>query len=224
MPPLALQTSVQPQTFHGSQEALRWCIRERSQVLAVARMAIQYQFHDHVWRLIGTFDDILNRFGDLRDTVEIYRATLDSTRISGSRFGEGCIQNNIGAITFYLGQYEIAARSYTQALAIAREINDEIGESACLFNIGTTLAERSIYDKATEFYRQSLIIAERLSDKDGQAQVYHRLGELHQRWDQPDEAERFFQRSLAIRIERNDIRNQATTLTKLGELSVEMIQ
>jgi DNA-binding SARP family transcriptional activator/tetratricopeptide (TPR) repeat protein len=221
VPTLALETPIQPQKFDDDQQALHWCIRERSQVLAIAQSAIENQFHRHVWRLIATFDEIFNRFCDPREMVDIHRAALDSTRISASRFGEGCIQNNIGAITFYLGQYENAARSYTQALAIAREIDDEIGESACLFNIGTTLLERGIYGKAIEFYRQSLVIAERLDDKDGQAQVYHRLGEVHQRWERPAEAERFYHRSLAMRIQQNDTRNQAVTLAKLGDLCVD---
>ena len=221
VPPLTLQTPIQPQTFDDDQQALRWCVRERSQVLAIAQSAIENQFHGHVWRLIATFDEILNRFCDPREMVDIHRAALDSTRISASRFGEGCIQNNLGALTFYLGQYENAARSYTHALAIAREIDDEIGESACLFNIGTTLLERGIYGKAIQFYQQSLVIAERLDDKDGQAQVYHRLGEVHQRWERPADAERFYQRSLAMRVQLNDIRQQATTLAKLGELCVD---
>jgi tetratricopeptide (TPR) repeat protein/DNA-binding SARP family transcriptional activator len=220
VPPLTLQTPIQPQKFDDGQQALRWCIREQSQVLAITQSAIENQFHRHVWRLIATFDEILNRLCDPREMVDIHRAALDSTRISASRFGEGCIQNNIGALTFYLGQYENAARSYTQALAIAREIDDEIGESACLFNIGTTLLERGIYGKAIEFYQQSLVIAERLDDKDGQARAYHRLGEVYQRWERPEEAEHFYQRSLAMRISQNDIRNQATTLAKLGELCV----
>src|SRR6266567_159625 len=221
VPPLALSTPVRPQTFADEQEALSWCIRERSQVLAVTRLAIQYGFHDQAWRLIVTFDDILNRFGDPRDTVEVHRAALDSARITAFRFGEACIHNNIGAITFLLGEYENAVHSYTQALAIVREIEDEAAESSCLFNIGTTLLERGMYPKAIEFYQQSLAIAERLDDKDVQARVYHRLGEVYHRWEQHEEAERFYQRSLAMRVQDNDIRNQAITLAKLGELCVE---
>jgi tetratricopeptide (TPR) repeat protein len=221
VPPLELATSIQPQTFDDGQQALAWCIRERSQVLAVTESAIENNFHEHVWRLVATFDLILNSFGDPGSTVELHRAALNSARISASRFGEACLENNLGAISFYLGQYENAARSYTKALTIVREIEGEWAESSCLFNIGTTLLERGMYAKAIEFYRQSLAIAERLDDKDVQARVYHRIGEVHQRWEQPVEAERFYQRSLAIRIQHNDARNQPTTLAKLGELCIE---
>lgn len=221
VPPLESTTTVQPLSFSDDQQALRWCIRERPQVLAVTKASIHSQLHGHAWRLIATFDDILNRFGDPGDTVDIHRAALDSARISASRAGEACLQNNIGAITFHLGQYENAARSYAQALAIVRETDDETAESACLFNIGTTLLERGRYPNAISYYKQSLVIAERLDDKDVQARVYHRLGDVHQRWEQPAEAERFYQRALSIQIQNNDARNQAGTLAKLGELCVD---
>lgn len=221
VPPLELATSIQPQTFDDDKQALAWCIRERSQVLAVTESAIENNFHDHAWRLIANFDLILNSFGDPSSTLAIHQAALNSARISASRFGEACLENNLGAISFYLGQYENAARSYTKALAIVREIDGEWAESSCLFNIGTTLLERGMYAKSIEFYQRSLAIAERLDDKDVQARVYHRIGEVHQRWDQPVEAERFYQRSLAIRIQHHDARNQPTTLAKLGELCVE---
>lgn len=220
VPPLPIETSIRPQTFDDRQEALRWCIRERSQVLAVTEFAIKYHFHSHVWRLLATFDGILNSMGS-RHTAEIHRAALDSARISASRFGEACMLNNLGANAFYLGQYENAARSYTQALTIVREIDDEEAESSCLLNIGTTLLERGIYPKALSYFRQSLTIAERLDNRDIQARVHHRMGDVHQRWDRPAEAERLYQRSLAMRVQHNDTRNQPATLTKLGELCVE---
>lgn len=220
VPPLALTTSVRPEKFDDVQQALTWCVRERGQVLAVVRSAIQHQFHEHVWRLIVTFDEILYRSGDPRDTMDAHLAALDSARVSASRFGEAVIQNNIGAIQFYLGQYENAARSYSQSLSIVREIGDETAEAPCLFNIATTLLERGIYRKAAEYYQMTLSIAKRLDDKDVQARVYHRLGELHQRWEQTVEAERFYQKSLALRVQCNDTRNQSATLARLGELCV----
>jgi tetratricopeptide (TPR) repeat protein len=221
VPRLEPTTTIQPQSFADDQEALHWCVRERRQVVAVTWAAIDYQFHDHAWRLIATFDDILNRFGDPGEVMDVHRAALDSARIAGSRHGESCLLNNIGAIVFLLGHYENAARSYAQALAIARETDDETGESQCLFNIGTTLLRRGIYQPAISYFGQSLAIAERLDDKTVQARVYQRLGELYQLREQSAEAERFFERSLAIQVQTNDLRNQAATLATLGELRIE---
>ena len=222
VPSLALGTPIRPQTFDDAQEALRWCIRERSQVLAVSRCAIDNGFHDHVWRLIGTFDEILNRFGDPRDTIDVHRAALESARITGSHDGEAGSLNNVGVLHFYLGDYENAAHYYTEALAKTREIGDEFLEAASLFNLGTTHLMRELYPQAVEFYQQALVKAERLDEKDVQARVYHRLGEVHQRWEQFVEAESYYKRSLAIREQYGgDARNQASTLTKLGELCAE---
>jgi tetratricopeptide (TPR) repeat protein len=220
VPPLALSTDVQPLTFEDDQAALHWCIRERSQILAVCRSAVAHRFHDHVWRLVGAFDNILNRFGDPRETIDLHRAALDAARIAGSRAGEAGSLNNLGVIHFFVGEYESALRFFTQALALFKEV-DPAGESATLFNIANTVTERGTYQKAIELYQQSLAIAERVGDGTGQARVYHRLGEVYQSWEQPDQAEEYYQRSLALRVQESDVRNQATTLAKLGELCIE---
>jgi len=221
VPPLALATSVQPMMFEDDQQALNWCVGQRPQILAITKAAVRHQLHHHVWRLVGTFDDILGRYGDPSDTVDLHQSALDAARITGSRDGEAGTLNNLGVIHFYLGQYERAAHYYSQALAIARETEDEMGESTGLYNIGTTLLERGIHQKAIEFYRQSLAIADRNADRSMQARAYHRLGDLHQRWERPDDAENFYQRALRIWTQDGDIRGQAVTLAKLGELHAE---
>jgi tetratricopeptide (TPR) repeat protein len=221
VPPLDLGTAVRPQQFRDDQEALRWCMRERAQTLAVSLSAAEHGFHDHVWRLVGTFDDILNRYGDPRDTVEVHRVALDAARMTGARDGEAGSLNNLGVIDFYLGQYESAAHHFAQALAIFKEIDEEIGEAASLFNIGNTFIERGVYQKAIELHEQSLAVAVRIDDKAGQARVYHRLGEAYQRLEQPALAMSYCERALALRVEAGDLRGQAATLIKLGELAIE---
>jgi DNA-binding SARP family transcriptional activator/tetratricopeptide (TPR) repeat protein len=219
VPPLDMGTSVTPQTFRDGQEALRWCIRERTQVLAISFRAAEYGFDHHVWRLVGTFDDILNRYGD--PLVDVHRVALDAARITGARDGEAGSLNNLGVTDFYLGRFESAAHHYTQALAIFREIGDELGEAACLFNLGNTLIERGLYRKAIDMHEQSLVVAVRIGDTAGQARVYHRLGEAYQGLEQPVLAESYCRRALELRIQAGDVRGQAATLIELGELRVE---
>jgi DNA-binding SARP family transcriptional activator/tetratricopeptide (TPR) repeat protein len=221
VPPLDLGTAISPQRFHDGQEALRWCVRERTQALAVSLSAARHGFHDHVWRMVGTFDDILNRYGDPHDVVEVHRVALDAARVTGARDGEAGSLNNLGVIEFYLGQYENAAHCFAQALAIFKEIDDEIGEAASLFNIGNTLIERGLHQKAIELHEQSLAVAVRIDDKGAQARAYHRLGEAYQHMEQRTLAESYCQRALDLRIQAGDLRGQAATLIKLGELSIE---
>lgn len=221
VPFLAKNTGVAHQTFPSEDAAIRWCIRERRQIIAVCRYAADYGFHSHVWRMAGVSSDVLTRYGDPHDLLDVHQIALQAARIAGARDGEAGILNNIGGIEFSLENHENSARYFAQALTIFREIDDERGESVTLFNLGNTRLERGSLRGAIELHELSLAISERLDDKLGQASVFHRLGEAYQRLDRPEVAADYYQRSLSIHIQLKDSRGQAATLAKMAELSVE---
>jgi DNA-binding SARP family transcriptional activator/tetratricopeptide (TPR) repeat protein len=221
VPPLDEAMSITPRTFSGADDARRWFLSERTKIIAVSHCAAEAGMHDHQWRLVGTFSDLLNCYCDPTEIIDAHRQAVASAQIEGARDGESGNLNSLGVIEFNRGDYESAARYFTQALSIFREIDDEYGESISLYNIGNTHLERGQTRRAIDFHERSLVISERIGDKAGQASVYHRLGEAYQRSSQHDIAVGYYQRSLRIRIELSDLRGQAATLAKLGELSLE---
>jgi DNA-binding SARP family transcriptional activator/tetratricopeptide (TPR) repeat protein len=221
VPPLDEAMTIAPRIFDNADEARRWFLAERTKIIAVSQRAAEAGMHDHQWRLVGTFSDLLNCYCDPVEIIDVHRQAVVSAQIDGARDGESGNLNSLGVIEFNRHDYESAARYFTQALAIFREIDDEYGESISLYNIGNTHLERGQTRRAIEFHERSLVISERIGDKAGQASVYHRLGEAYQRSGQHDTAVKFYQKSLRTRAEIADLRGQAGTLAKLGELSLE---
>lgn len=220
VPPLPHVTDVEPATFRDRDEAMRWCVRERPQVMVVARHAADIGLHDHVWRLIGSFMDVLNRFGDPRPVIDMHRIALDSARAVGDRDGEAGTLNNLGALEFQSGRFDTASQLFQQALAAVRGV-DELGECTALFNLANVLLEQGSMRRAIELHQQSLAIATRIGNKLQQAKIYQRLGDAQHRLEHPDLAVEHLNAAQSLWAECGDERGTATTLTKLGEIRLE---
>lgn len=222
VPSLPPNTSIDSLSFQGDEQAMNWCLQERAQIISVIQCSAEYGFYDHSWRLVATFADVLNRFGDPHDLLAAHRAGLDSARLAGARDGEAGNLNNLGVIYYNLGDHVNASRYFTDALAIFREIDDPINEAMALYNVGNSHLERGAYRRSISAYEEGLKTAERVRDSRTQAWGYHCLGKAYQWRGDLDRAAEYYQRALAIRTETADFRNQATTLAKLGELQIQL--
>jgi tetratricopeptide (TPR) repeat protein len=221
VPPLPQSSDITPARFESHEAAMNWCLRERPQIMAVTRTAAEGGLHHHVWRLVGTFAHLLNKYGDPSEAVDVHQLALNSARIVGSREGEAGNLNNLGVLDFRLGRFDTAARHFAEALAVFQELDDEAGEAASLFNIGNIHLERGALRKASELHKRSLAIATRTGDSMGQARAYHRLGEVHHRLERPELAASYLAEALKLRTQIHDERGLAATLQLLGELSQE---
>lgn len=222
VPAIDETVGIVPRSFQDADEARRWFLSERHKIVAIGRCAAEYGLHDHVWRLVGTFSELLTCYCDPSEIVDVHRQAVTSAQIDGAREGESGHLNSLGVIAFNRRDYESAARYFGEALAIFRDIDDEAGESISLLNVGNTYLERGLIRRAVECYERSLVIAERIADRTSHASVLHRLGEAYRRSDRPDAAMRHYQESLRIGAETGDARGRGITLAKLGELSLDL--
>lgn len=222
VPPLRTATDVVPENFDDQESALGWCIRQRPQMLAVTRRSAEFGLHQHVWRLVGTFANILNRYGDPHEALEVHSLALTSAQKAGSRDGEAGNLNNIGTLNFLLGRYETAASFFGRALMIFREIDDILGEEMALYNLANSYFENGgSVRRVIDLHRKSLTLAKRIDDKLHQARVYHRMGVAYHKIDRPELATRNLVEALKLRRQEGDVRGQGATQQMLGQLCLE---
>jgi tetratricopeptide (TPR) repeat protein/DNA-binding SARP family transcriptional activator len=220
-PVLAPTTAISPLSFADHDRAMRWCTRERREILAAIRASVEHGFYGHTWRLLATFADVLNRSGDPGLLLDAHRAALDSSRLDGSRAGEAGNLNNLGTVHYNLGQHGEALRNFTEALAVFREVGDAQGEAMAQVNLGNTHLERGAHRLAVTAYEQAREIAEKTRDVRALGYAFHGLGKASQWRGDLDRADEHYQQALRWRIESADVRNQAITVEKLGELQLE---
>lgn len=218
-PSLLPASGITPQTFENEQDALHWCISERSNIIAASRRASEVGFHDHAWRLVGEFDDVLVRYGDPHDLLEIHHSAIASARISGAKEGEAELLNNLAVFHAHLDAYGQAATHFRQAQAIYKTTNDVYGEAVALLNIASMYMERRKFPAAINLYEHAVTLFEEVGNSVGCAHAYHRLGDTYRRMDRYGVAADFYKRALQLR--EGIPRGQADTLTALGELQLQ---
>ena len=104
------------------------------------------------------------------------------------RFFEGMILNNLGGISYYLGEYSEAQKFLEDALAIHRQIDNKAGEAMSYTNFGGLYDSQSQYFRALEFHQQALEIHRELGDRFGEATTLNNIGVVYNNSDDYEQA------------------------------------
>ena len=142
----------------------------------------------------------------------------------GDRRGVARAVNNRGVVGQRRGEAATAVESFTQALAIYRELGTIPEVASALNNLGfvhaTGLAE---YDTALRYHLEALALREQLGDKASIALSLNNIGIIYGRLREYDRALSHFERSLALRrAEGAGARNRiAATLNNIGDVHLE---
>jgi DNA-binding SARP family transcriptional activator/predicted negative regulator of RcsB-dependent stress response len=222
VPPLAVRTTIVPDTFEDAERALRWCVDQRTNLLAAARLTAEAGFHDHTWRLVARVNSVLNRYGDPRDLMEIHQVGLASARACGSPEGEAGMLNSVAMRHLQLAQYELAQRYFDEAHTLFGRIGDSYGETISLMNIATTHVARGRFQTALGLYEHVIAMFDQIGDVLGRARARQRLGDTYRRLGRTTTAAHFYRAALALWEDAGNNEGRADVLGALGELHLEM--
>ncbi|GET37875.1 CHAT domain-containing protein [Microseira wollei] len=146
-----------------------------------------------------------------------YQARESSEKISKDRlFFEVMIQNNIGAISYYLGEYSQAQKFLEEALAIHRQIDNKAGEALTFTNLGGLYDSQGDYFRALEFHQQALEIHRELGDRFGEATTLNNIGVVYNNLDDYERALANQQQALDIFQEIGNPVGKGRSLMNMG--------
>lgn len=220
MPALPATTNVVPMSFATEDEAFQWFTEERGNLIAVARLAADYQFHEHAWRIPVAMSES-ERSGIRDDFVDGVHVAVASARAAGNREAEVGILNCLGNIFHARQDYRGALAQFQHALAIAEQDDHPEGLPVSLHNVGSAHLKLGDVETAIRLYQRALELDQQRGDTDSAAWCLHRIGEAHRTRARYDEALRHLHRALAIREEIKSVRGQGDTLIELGVLHRE---
>jgi DNA-binding SARP family transcriptional activator/Tfp pilus assembly protein PilF len=221
IPALPVKTNVVPMTFATSDEAFRWFTEERSNLIAVTRLAADYHLHEYAWRIPVTMSELFERTGYGDDFVDSAHVALASAKAAGDREAEVGILICLGSIDQARHDYRSALWHFQHALAIAEQYGHSEGLPVSLHNVGSANLKLGNVEDAIRLYQRALELDQQRGATDGVAWCLHRIGTAHRIAKRYDESLRYLHRALAIREEINDVRGQGATLTELGVLHGE---
>ncbi|MBD2353120.1 tetratricopeptide repeat protein [Tolypothrix sp. FACHB-123] len=121
-----------------------------------------------------------------------------------------------GVQQYQTSQFEVALRSWQQALIIYREIKDRKGEGNALGNLGLAYYSLGDYPKAIEYHQQHLEIAKEIKDRLGEGAALGNLGIAYYALGDYPKAIEYYQQSLAIAKEIKDRLGEGQSLGNLG--------
>ena len=129
------------------------------------------------------------------------------------------ILDELGEISYLLGEYDKASDYYNQELKISEEVDDKSGVASSLHNLGLVSHYAGDLGEARRLYAESLKIAKDLDDKRLVTISLHSLGILAQDTGDVEDARLLYEESLKIAKELGDKSGVASSLHQLGMLA-----
>ena len=115
-----------------------------------------------------------------------------------------------------LSDFRMAQKHWTEALEIARKLNDRHAEASALGNLGLTYAALGETRRAIELCEQHLVIVREISDRGGEGTALGNLGSAYRQLGEIRRAIEFCEQALAIHREVGDRRGEGQHLGNLG--------
>ena len=144
--------------------------------------------------------EYLRRWGYRNLSKELYEQILPY--VQGQRRSY-CFRA-LGAIHRDFGNWDLAEKSFKDALAIAAEEYNKSGMASCWGLLGDIERNRGNWDEAEKLYRQCLEVETELGDRSGMASSWGVLGDIEGNRGNWDKAEKLYRQSLALRTELGD--------------------
>ena len=114
--------------------------------------------------------------GDYQQASALLMQALRQFETLGDARGRASTRVNLGALNYYLNQFESAVQYWEQAAAYFEQ-NGPASKLGMVFsNIGSVFSELNRLDSAEIYHRRALAIHEQAGDRKGMAQVWNNLG------------------------------------------------
>ena len=97
---------------------------------------------------------------EYQKAIDYHQQSLAIKKQIGDRSGEAISLNNLGTVSYRLGQYQKTLDYYQQALAIAQQIGVRNSEGLTLSNLGSSFSKLNQPELAILFFKQSINVTE----------------------------------------------------------------
>jgi DNA-binding SARP family transcriptional activator/tetratricopeptide (TPR) repeat protein len=220
VPDLTPAEPVGEMTFGSGDEALRWLVTERANLVACTYRAAELSHHEHVWRFAACLN-VLSKHEDPRDLLDIHELAHRSAELAGDLAAVGGCLNNTGVIYFSLNDEESAAHCYERAAEAFTKAGDERGLATVTHNIGRLRLMQGQPAEAITWLTRALAMHSRAGSEHNLAPSHRRLGDAYLMLERFTEARSHYRQSLYCSQRAADVAGEARALSKLGRLDLD---
>ncbi|AHH98572.1 hypothetical protein KALB_5210 [Kutzneria albida DSM 43870] len=221
VPMLSVVEAVMPEKFGNYEDATNWFVRERANLSAVVRYAVDHGYYAYALPLPSCVGEIYLRLGYYGDILDSLNLAIHSARITKDALGEAYSINNLGVAYLNLRHFDLA-ESY---LKVAKQKFDEIGlmlgSVIATHHLARLQVERGEYKRGIESHLTVLRDLRSIGAKGQEVIALYRLGEAYRRAHNLAEAISFSRDALWHAERLSDDRGQAFSLAELGAAYAE---
>ena len=139
-----------------------------------------------------------------RTALEYADSGLTLAKNIGFRKGETDLHRTVGAMYFYLNEYELAISNYEKALEIATEIKDEYGKAALMYNIALVYQRQEKHVETLKYFYAVLPYWEKMGLKQILERSIYSIAEVYNIIGEYNLSVEFAQKSITLALELND--------------------
>jgi tetratricopeptide (TPR) repeat protein len=213
MPPV--EPGCRPDRFTDPLAAMRWCLRERANLTAMAGYAAAHGLDELAWRFPHVTGPVLNRFGFFDDVIATLTVAVRSAAASGNDLARMACLNDLGYLHLLAGHDAIAETHLRQALELATAHDVAFAVLTVKLNMGHRHRHAGRLDQAAALYEECAVAAREIGDEERQAKAAHNLAKTLAELDQPFRALEHLQQALLLRRGLGDAPGLVETHTEL---------
>ncbi|MCB2219896.1 MAG: tetratricopeptide repeat protein [Bacteroidetes bacterium] len=152
------------------------------------------------------------------EALTFFETGLDISQKAAYQKGIGTLSNNIGLTYDYLGNYNLAAHYYYEALKSDQSVQNEEGVAAVYLNLGNIFYYMGNFDKALEYMTNSLNIYQKLEDQTGILNCYTNIGITYSKINVEASALDYLGKAFELSKELGNRDMEAANLNNIGEV------
>ncbi|MFE6688756.1 tetratricopeptide repeat protein [Streptomyces sp. NPDC057743] len=205
-----------PPAFADETAALGWLDSERSNLMAMVRIAAERNWHLAAWQLVDAMFPLFLRLRPYDLWIEAHEIGLAAARRDGNRDGESRMLTSGGVGLRNAGRPDTAVDWFGQALEGARKSGDRRAEAQALHGLGQSHLLAGRLENAASYFTLALALREEIGHHRGAALTRLSLGDLALAAGRPADAIEPLTRAREQLLAQNDPYDAARALALLG--------
>lgn len=159
--------------------------------------------------------DTRQQLQELSGLLQELNETRDRDDVVGLR-KRLAVLNALAERELQLSHFSMTQEYFTEALEIAKRLQDRRNEGAALANLGVVCLNRGESRRAIEYFEEALIVAREIKSRHAEGMALVNLGNAYQGLGHTRRAIGYCEQALAILRETGDRRAESITLSNLG--------
>jgi tetratricopeptide (TPR) repeat protein/DNA-binding SARP family transcriptional activator len=219
--PATLVDGVTPLDFDSDEQAMGWCVRELTNLMALTHNANREGWYEYAIRLPMAAGEILQRLGFHDDVLSGLDVAIKAARSLGDLAGEAIAVGNLGYVLLALHDFTAAESHIRAAGELHQRAGDVVGSAMALHYLGRLRVEEGRITEGVDLNRMALTKLRGQGMAGLEVVVLHWLGQAHRRSRDFGSATTFCRDGLWLAEKLEDERGQAVLHTELGAIAME---